>query len=1262
MGKTNNSAIAIIGMGCLFPKSNDIQEFWNLISHGIDGITDVPESHWKKSDYLDLDPKKVDRLYTTRGGYLPTTQFDPTEFGIPPNILEATDTSQLLSLVVAKMALEDSGYGENGKKYDNEKVSVILGVTGTQELVISLGARLGFPKWKRALLDSGLSEEKVDEIVSRIGDEYVSWQENSFPGLLGNVVAGRIANRFDFGGTNLVIDAACASSLGALELSCLELNSGKVDMVMSGGVDTLNDIFMHMCFTKTPALSPSGEISPFSDKADGTLLGEGIGLYMLKRLADAERDKDRIYAVIKGIGTSSDGRYKSIYAPRAEGQMKALRRAYQNAEVDPTSIELIEAHATGTKVGDITEYEALRKVYGDVKRLDSQWCGIGTIKSQIGHTKASAGAAGLIKASLSLYHKVLPPTLKVNQPNPKMDIENSPFYISTDTRPWLKKSDHPRRVGVSSFGFGGSNFHTILEEYRDEKNETVWETDQELIVYSSLSKNNVIQFLEEWKIILSNKNHDKRDIQLKAWECRNQEFSDKSYRIVLHLSLNDNDGLNLIDQVLNQITSPNAPASFNGVNFFYGSPVAELGKIAFLYPGQGSQYVGMGKSLSIVFPEFLESLSLLDKNLSEKIVEKIYPHPVFSKEEKLNQEIELTKTNIAQPAIGVVSVGMDKIIKKFGVNPDVTAGHSYGELVALYSAQKMDEESLYHLSKRRGELMAEVSQKCEESGMMVVIAPLEKIEAVIEKEDLDLVFANRNSHTQGVLSGKLAEIEKAMAVMAKNNIQTKKLHVSAAFHSSIVAPAKEPFRKELEKVSFQKSPIPVYSNMTGIEYPKQQKLMRDLFGNQLVNSVNFVSEIENLYHKEGVRTFIEIGPKSVLTNLTKSILESKNAHIMAMDSSNGKKVGLNDLVKVLGQLFVAGYFVDWKMWGKKPIESKKKKMSIPLVGANYRSPFQRKPATQMEMKDSQLKRQHNATGEHAITLNQDKNRSFKLDKTPVLRQKGKNGSATDSTPNRDVNKVMTREIKENGVGQQVVTTDAFRVIQEGLKSLQSLQIQTAQAHTEFLKGQEQANRTISDLILQSQQVLTNQPIQVGKTLPVVTPAINYNTEPVIPAPIQESKPEASAQIPANVPEEIKVPEHVKFSNEPEVQEEIEPVLQSANATVENSVNLEATILDVVSELTGYPQDMLNLSMDIESDLGIDSIKRVEILSSIEKKIPSLSSITPEVMGKLRTLQEIIDQIKTESSSPSTIQENELVAEERPYSEKKKSEYLEANPS
>ena len=456
--------IAVVGVSALFPGSVEKTGFWRDILAGRDLITDVPPGHWLIEDYYDPDPKAPDMTYARRGAFLPDVPFDPMAYGIPPTIVPATDTSQLLALIVAQQVLEDAAGGDFSE-IDKSRISVILGVTSAQELLANMVGRLQHPVWVKALREAGLPEEEVEKICASMASSYQPWQESTFPGLLGNVVAGRIANRFNLGGTNCVTDAACASTLAAVSMAVGELRLGTSDLVITGGADTLNDIFMYMCFSKTPALSLSGDCRPFSDQADGTLLGEGLGMVALKRLADAEADGDRIYGVLKGIGSSSDGRAKSVYAPLPQGQAKALKRSYEEAGYGPETVELVEAHGTGTKAGDAAEFEGLDMVFGGA-RDERQWCALGSVKSQIGHTKSAAGAAGLFKIVMALHHKVLPPTIKIDRPNPKLDVDQSAFYLNTEARPWVRGSDHPRRGSVSSFGFGGSNFHIAVEEYQ----------------------------------------------------------------------------------------------------------------------------------------------------------------------------------------------------------------------------------------------------------------------------------------------------------------------------------------------------------------------------------------------------------------------------------------------------------------------------------------------------------------------------------------------------------------------------------------------------------------------------------------------------------------------------------------------------------------------------------------------------------------------------------------------------------------------------
>jgi polyketide-type polyunsaturated fatty acid synthase PfaA len=702
-----HAPIAVIGMGCLFPKSSGLKGYWRLLFNGEDAIAEVPETHWSWKDFFDADPKTPDHVYCKRGGFISPLSFDPTEFGIPPSSLEATDTSQLLGLVVAQNAIEDA-FGQIDNGFDRSRTSVILGVTGTQELVIPLGARLGHPIWRKALESAGIDPYKTDQVIQKISDAYVPWQENSFPGLLGNVVAGRIANRLDLGGTNCVVDAACASSMSAIHLGVLELLSGRSDTVVTGGVDMLNDIFMHMCFSKTMVLSPTGNARPFSKDADGTVLGEGIGLFILQRLEDAQKDGRRVYAVIKGIGSSSDGKSQSIYAPRAQGQAKALQTAYENAGIDPATVELIEAHGTGTRVGDEVEFQALSGLFGK-SESPRQWCALGSVKSMIGHTKAAAGAAGLMKAVLAVHHKVLPPTLKVCEPDPKLNIRQSPFYLNTQTRPWFSKKEHPRRAGISAFGFGGSNFHVVIEEYQKQKQTISWDGSKEIVAFSALDQQRLKQDFERFKRVVASLS-SYEDIFPEAAKTRSDFSAKDPYRFLLVLDTST-DIASQLDHAVRVIAASNQEDAWQRENMFYGGPEPS-GKLAFIFPGQGSQYINMGRDLVCAFPEALNVLEQANTLFEGDgpLTDYIYPIPAQNKTEQSHHQETVKRTDIAQPAIGAVSMAMLKILRYFGLQPDAVCGHSYGELSALCAAERIDLETFLSLSMTRGRLMAQGGQ------------------------------------------------------------------------------------------------------------------------------------------------------------------------------------------------------------------------------------------------------------------------------------------------------------------------------------------------------------------------------------------------------------------------------------------------------------------------------------------------------------------------------------------------------------------------
>ncbi|MEM9876073.1 MAG: beta-ketoacyl synthase N-terminal-like domain-containing protein, partial [Myxococcota bacterium] len=764
-----SSPIAIVGVSAIFPGSVSRDGFWRDILAGRDLIQDVPPTHWRIDDYFDPDPTARDKVYAKRGAFLSGVTFDAMGWGVPPAIVPATDTTQLLALIVAQRVLDDATRGGGLDDERRARTSVILGVTSAQELLGNMVSRLQRPIWAKALRETGLGAEAVEEACERIANHYVEWQESTFPGVLGNVIAGRIANRLDLGGTNCVTDAACASSFSALSMAVQELRLGDSDLVIAGGADTMNDIFMYMCFSKTPALSPTGDCRPFSEAADGTLLGEGLGMFALRRLDDAERDGDPVYAVLRGVGASSDGRAKSVYAPVAAGQSQALRRAYAQAGYSPGTVGLVEAHGTGTKAGDMAEFEGLSTIFAPARTEapSERWCALGSIKSQIGHTKAAAGAAGLFKAVMALHHRVLPPTLKVDAPHPGLDIETSPFYLNTEARPWIRRQT-PRRAGVSAFGFGGSNFHVTVEQYEGPAGRPgrIRSRPCELLTLSAASPEALREAMRAMREEATATTAE--GVEGWAFWVRESQRGFDPHASCRLAVLVEGDA-HLAAQLADADEMIAAGASFRsptGIHFGRDARDAEAG-VAALFPGQGSQYVGMGAGLAM---DDDDAIAVWDRaeGVTPGLADVVFPRPAFSSVERGTQRAQLRRTEWAQPALAATSMAQWRMLRRLGLRVAGAAGHSFGEVMALWAAGVWGDDDALAIARRRGSLMAEASAATD--GAMCSVRATR--DDVIPHLPHDVVVANHNAPRQVVISGPTASVLATAARLSEAGFRT----------------------------------------------------------------------------------------------------------------------------------------------------------------------------------------------------------------------------------------------------------------------------------------------------------------------------------------------------------------------------------------------------------------------------------------------------------------------------------------------------------
>jgi acyl transferase domain-containing protein len=910
MNNNGSKDIAIIGMACVLPGAPNMQRYWENILHKVNSISDAPPE-WEAELFFEQDTKADDRTYCKRGGFLgKLAQFDPFAFGIMPNAVDGGEPDHFMALQASHDALADCG------NLDLEPVK--------QRTAVIIGRGTYVNRGNAAALQQGVMvesilrilkqlhpehrDEELAEIKKRIKSTLPPFNSDTSSGLVPNIITGRIANRLDLMGPNYLIDAACASSLVAVEMAARELETGRCDLALAGGVNSNTSPVLMMIFSQLGALSHRGQLSSFDKDADGTLLGEGVGMVVLKRLAEAERDRNHIYAVLKNIGIASDGRATHVLAPRLEGEELALRRAYEPAGIDPLTIGLLEAHGTGTPVGDVVEVEALRQVFPP-RQTESPRCALGSVKSMISHTVPAAGVAGLIKAALALHHKVLPPTLCEN-PNPKLQLENTNLYINTETRPWIHgSSKNPRRAGVNAFGFGGINAHAILEEYTG-PHQAPWlqhDWDSEVFVFSGESRAEVAQDAQQ-ALQLLRAGGDALSLKDLAWTLNCHRPMGPVRMAVVGLSHTD-----LAAKLERSIKRLGDDRTRNikeieGI-YHFKEPLGLNGKLAFLFPGEGSQYRNMLGDLCIHFPEVRSVFDLMDRayeNHSRDYLpsDVIFPPPFGSPSQE-----RLYNMDSGAETVFCANQAMYALIEKLGIRADAMVGHSTGEHSALLASRVVevadDEELIRHILG-----VYEVFDKLNSTSdipeaVLLAVAGADHgfLEQQVSDSDGQLYIALDNCIHQVVLCGPEPVVDKLVTVLTPKGAICQKLPFARAYHTPWFEVFSKPLKQHFDRLRIGKAQTALYSCVTAGPYPDDPEEIRSLAAVQWSSTVRFRETIQDM-HNDGVRLFLEIGPRSNLTGFTDDVLRSK-PHA-AIPSNVQHRSGIVQLHHMLGQLVAHG--------------------------------------------------------------------------------------------------------------------------------------------------------------------------------------------------------------------------------------------------------------------------------------------------------------------------------------------------------------------
>ncbi len=1064
--------VAIVGMAGVFPQAVDLAAYWANVLGGVDTITEVPLDRWNHEVYYDADhdpahPKPDADLRTPAktGGFLPRIPFDALGYGIPPNSLTSIETVQLLALDVAAEALRDAGY--DGRPFDRSRVSVFFGAEPGNDLSGAYGLRSAYPGV------AGTLPAELEAFLPRM-------TEDSFPGVLGNVIAGRIANRLDLGGANYTVDAACASSLAALDAACKDLRAGTSSMVLCGGADLHNGIHDYLLFSAVHALSPTGRSRAFDSAADGIALGEAVGCVVLKRLADAERDGDRVYAVIKGVGASSDGRSLGLTAPRAEGQRRAMRRAYTMAGVSPAQVGMLEAHGTGTVVGDRTELSALTDVFTEAATPVGN-CALGSVKSQIGHTKCAAGIAGLIKASLAVYAGVRPPTINLTRPIDAWEAQTSPFCFDQKARVW---ADPPaeRFAAVSAFGFGGTNFHAVIGAYggAPEPSHASDQWPAELFLFHGADRAQAERDLDRLASLIATNDEAGRPWRLRDL-ARTISLSPGPVRAAL---VADD-----LDDLAPKLAGARAALAGETADtddaIFAGQGGSDPGALAFLFPGQGSQRPGM---LSDLFVAFAAMRGHLDAG--RKWLPAMFPPAAFTPEQRAAQNAAITDTRVAQPALGVADAALCDLLGSLGVRPGMAGGHSYGELVALRAAGVLDDRSLLELSEARA-LAILAATNGTPGAMAAVLGPADAVSAALALADpsLGVVIANHNAPDQVVLSGAATDVDEAVRHLIAAGLTAKRIPVACAFHSPLVAGADASLLGYLEGVVLAAPAIPVWSNTTAAPYPADAAGIRTLLAGQVVAPVRWVEQIEGMY-AAGARIFVEVGPGRTLSQLAGRILADRPHSTIACDVPGEQ--GVRRLLKALAELAVLGVPLD----------------AAPLFSG----------------------RDAAVVAENAVPR-----RPGWLIDGPLVR--GAAGELLEGGLQPAPRQALVSVGTPGALGIRAGGSDRDATVLEFLRTTRELVAAQRDVVLGYLGAEIPAAPQAADLV-------------------VLGPAPSASVaELSVPGPDSEPEPLSRDQ-------------------------------------------LTTLLLEIVSQRTGYPLDMLDPRADLEADLSIDSIKRTEILGEV----------------------------------------------------------------
>lgn len=845
-----NEPIAIVGLACRLPGADNADGFWDLLDQGRCAVGDVPADRWNVDAWYDPDPDAPGRMYTKRGGFLDgIDRFDADLFGINPREAAVIDPQHRLLLEAAWQALEDAGISP--QSCHGSSTGVFVGISYS---------------------DYGRRLERAGET-----DPYL------LPGMSLNAAAGRLSYTLGLKGPSAAIDTACSSSLVAIHQAINSLRGGECDMALAGGVNVILSPELYVIACKARMLSPSGLCHTFDAAADGFVRGEGCGIVVLRRLSEAVARGERILALLRGSAVNQDGRTSGLTVPSSAAQEEVIRRALARAGLEPADIDYVEAHGTGTMLGDPIEMTALGAVFGN--RQDAAPLVVGSVKTNIGHAESAAGVAGLIKIVLSLGHGRIPAHLHLSNPNPHIPWTDLPMTVPTTAQAWATADDRPRRAGISSFGFSGTNAHVIVEEAPPAQGKPAEAARDRLFVLSARGGTALRDQATHWATRLQAGDSDPADA------CRVAAFG--RARFAERVAVEGRSADDLAASLQTWLTDGTAVAA--------GTRPDDPGGIAFLCSGQGSQRAGMGQQL---YQRSAAARAVFDRANEELAgtLERPLLEVMFGDDEALRE------TAYTQPSLYTLSVALAAAWREWGIKPDAVLGHSIGEYAAAHLAGVFGFEDGLQLVAARGQLMQGLAER---GAMAAVQAPADVVESAIGRfGDGEVSLACLNGPLNQVVSGRADAVERVTKALAQEGRKVRPLRVSHAFHSVIIEPMLDAFARRIADVALSPPSLPLVSNVTGT-VAGQEVADPGYWVRHTRDAVRFADGMAVL-GRLGCGTYLEIGPGAVLLGMAEACQTDADAAARFVPSLDGKTADDASMRKAAATLFVAGHEPDWQ--------------------------------------------------------------------------------------------------------------------------------------------------------------------------------------------------------------------------------------------------------------------------------------------------------------------------------------------------------------